>query len=797
MSMRASLHATVREIWHATVLLLCLAVVFGIWLGSLSTLPGPLLAAMGCAAVAAAALGRRRRALWLPALLLAGLVLGAGRYASERPPSGPGGVAYYLNRDITLTGTVDAEPEPLGRSLNVRMKVESVTFGGRSRRVVGLVQARLSGYSVVGYGDRLILSGTLQPPPDLPGSARGSYRAYLAAQGIYGLLYYPAVQHLPAQSSGLFDILVSGLRGLAIALRRWLEDGIRRSLPGQEAVLLAGILLGAHTRALGSLTAPFTATGMTRLLAIDGFKVSLFIGTIDAVAGRVLGPRRAVVVTLPVLLLYILVTGATPAGLRSGLMWFFAVVAIRFGRRSDAVTSLAMAAAVIALANPHVLWDVGFQLSITGTAGIVVLNPGLERLLGRLPTVIRETLATTLAAQVGTLPVLAAGFGQVSLAAPLANVLLLPLLTPIMVLGFPLAIIGALLSPLGQLAGLLVYPWLAVLSAGTQLLARLPLAALPAAGWPAALVALYYALAGLVARRLTDQADGPAMPALHLPARGLLAGGAVLIVAAVAWQWPRTGYGLTVLNLGRGQALLLRTPSGRTILIDGADRPDQLAAALGTRLPFWQTSLDAVLSTGTDVSHIAGLRGLTAHYSIARELDPGAVYPGVDYALWRAELRDANVPESKLRRGGRYRFDASSYLDVLLPGGLNPEAPVAPVALRLVVGGRAILLLNRMALDGFDPTLLLTKGAPRDSVLVLPAGGDDPTTYAVAVRTVRPKLVVLPSLDDQRDDPAADRQICSAARAVDAATWQGGQGTTLDLLVPAPPAANGKCPGGA
>jgi competence protein ComEC len=640
--------------------------------------------------------------------------------------------------------------------------------------VSGLVLVHLGGLTGPAYGDRISLAGALASPPDLPGASAGSYRAYLAAQGINAVLNYPRLQRLGAGAG-------NPLLALAIALRLLLEGSIRHILPGPEAALLLGILLGTHTRALGALTASFIATGMIHVVAISGLKVSIVAGTADRLARRLVGRRVALPVTLAVLLLYVVVTGATPAGLRAGVMWTLALLALRFGRRSDAVTSLALAAALLALVSPRILWDLGFQLSLAGTAGIVLLEPGIERWLGRVPPVAREALAVTLAAQAGTLPLLVAGFGQVSLVAPLANALLLPLLGPIMALGLPAALAGALVPPLGALLGLVVYPVLAAMIVGVQALALPPLAALPAGAWSFPVVVGYYALLGLAAwgpLRATGGVSRTHVSVRPLPAA--VATGALLL-ATVAWQAPPPLYTLTVLGLGGGQALLVTTPGGHTLLIDGGDAPSVLAAALGAHLPFWRTHLDAVVLSDVDLAHVGGLRGLTARYSLDRALDPGAVYPSATYALWRAELRNAGVPERKLRTGARYRLDDACSLDVLLPAALTPEAPAAPVALRLMLGRFSVLLLNRAALAA-APADLLADEARGATALVLPAGADDPSAYAALVRLLRPRLMVLPSIDDAREDPTADRVALRTAHTLGARVWQGDDGASLEII---------------
>jgi competence protein ComEC len=588
---------------------------------------------------------------------------------------------------------------------------------------------------------------------------------------------YPRLSHL---GTGAGNPLLT----LAIALRQFLEGGIRRALPDPQAALLFGILLGTRTRALGALTNPFIVTGMIHVIAISGLKVSIVAGSVAAVARRFLSARIAWLPPAAALLLYVLMTDATPAGLRSALMWGLALAALRLGRRSDAATSLALAAALLALLNPRIPWDLGFQLSLAGTAAIVLLEPGIEHRLRRLPAVMRETAAVTLAAQIGTLPLLISGFGQISLSAPLANTLLLPLLGPIMALGFVVALAGAVLPPLGILLGWLLYPFLTLMIAGVQLLARLPLAALPAATWPLLPVAGYYALVGLTAWRPLRAA-----PALHIPT-GMLFGKArplwvlgtsgALLLATLAWQAPRSVYTLSILYLRGGQAIMLTTPHGHTVLIDGGDAPSLLDAALGGRLPFWRSRLDLVALSDTDAAHVGGLRDLTARYSIGRALDPGAVYPSATYALWRAALRDAGVPEAKLRLGARYQLDRDAYLDVLLPSALNPYDAGARTALRLVLGRFSLLLLNRYALVA-DPSEIGADGWRRDTMLVLPSGASDPGLAAAWIRSQRPRLVALPSPDDARDDPTADAVARRVARGMGAQVWQSSNGRSLEI----------------
>jgi competence protein ComEC len=266
--MRSRAAATVQAVWSATARLLSLAAVLGVLAGALIAPSAGLVAGIALTGLAAAAIGRRRRHVWLPGLLLVALTLGLWRFEAIRPPTGTDGLPFYVGRDVTLVGTVAAEPEPLDRGENVRVAVETLAAGGVTRRVSGLVLVHLGGLTGMAYGDRISLAGALAAPPDLPGASPGSYRAYLATQGIYAVLNYPRLQRLGIGAG-------NPLLAPAIALRLLLEGGIRHILPGPEAALLLGILLGTRTRALGALTAPFIATGMIHVVAISGLNAPL------------------------------------------------------------------------------------------------------------------------------------------------------------------------------------------------------------------------------------------------------------------------------------------------------------------------------------------------------------------------------------------------------------------------------------------------------------------------------------------------------------------------------------------
>jgi competence protein ComEC len=191
--------------------------------------------------------------------------------------------------------------------------------------------------------------------------------------------------------------------------------------------------------------------------------------------------KRAAACSLPAIALYVAFIGVSPSVLRAAVMGSLAVLAIVVDRESDAWTSLLAACAAMALIDPHVLWDIGFQLSALATAGLFAFARPLEQRLAALPVFgwsgarwMIEPLTATLAASALTLPIIVYHFGRLSLIAPLANVLILPAVPYAMLFGALATVGGMIALPLGQLLALLAWPPLEWMLAVTRGLAQVP-----------------------------------------------------------------------------------------------------------------------------------------------------------------------------------------------------------------------------------------------------------------------------------------------------------------------------------
>jgi competence protein ComEC len=247
------------------------------------------------------------------------------------------------------------------------------------------------------------------------------------------------------------------------------------SVGAPESALAASLLVGAKQDLPQLVVDDFRASGLSHLLAVSGYNVTLVANLLLSCGRRWLPKRWQTVVAIMGVAAFVWVAGASAAVVRAGVMGSLASLALYSGRTTAAGRALLVAAAAMALVSPSiVVADVGFQLSFAATAAILVLVPRLNRWLAWLPDVlgIRTSLSTTLAATLGTLPVVAVTFGRVSTVGIIANVAAAPLVPLAMATAAGAAALGA--TPPGLAAGYLASAVLRSLEAVAHLAALLP-----------------------------------------------------------------------------------------------------------------------------------------------------------------------------------------------------------------------------------------------------------------------------------------------------------------------------------
>jgi competence protein ComEC len=572
--------------------------------------------AIGAALVALwIVLAARRKHGVILAVCAAFLAVGGLRYALAQPHITPSHVAYYNSGDyVILDGVVIASPEPRERSTLLRLNAEQLTLDDDTTvDVHGCVMVQAVGVENVRYGDPVRVVGRLETPPE---DEDFSYRDYLARQGVYSLIRFGSVEVTGERRGFVILQALSDFRARA-------QEAIGQLLPDPEATLLSGILLGIEYGIDPQVREAFHATGLTHVIAISGFNMTIIAGVLMGMLNPLIGFRRAALATIAGVALYAVFVGGDAAVWRAAVMGILTIIAMRTGREAYGPTALAFAGFALTVINPQWLWDVGFQLSFFATVGLLLYVKPLENALrgllerritpkraNQVVALLSEPVIVTFSATLATTPIIAYYFGRLSLISPLANLLALPVQPPIMLLGGLAVLLALVIYPLGQLLAWLAWVPLAWTIGVARTLGGIPGASVEVALSPGATWVIYGALFGLTVFFYLSPEQREALLGQVRRQLGLKAlASSGLLVGALCWMaWMRLPDGDLHITFGDDMALVT-TPSGDHILVNGGPSARRLRTTLGDALPFWERQVDVLVITRAETSAIGAVAG--------------------------------------------------------------------------------------------------------------------------------------------------------------------------------------------
>lgn len=697
-------------------------------------------------------------------LALVAFALGGLRY-SFVPQSSD--VAQYNNLGgLTIEGVVSTEPDVRDVRVDIRLEVQTVTRIGQTVPSSGLVLVQAPASAAVQYGDRITATGLLVIPSV---SDSFSYRDYLARSGVFSIMPDASVE---VKNSGEGNALLRML----LAFKDHARQLISRSLPEPSAGLLTGILLGDARGLSPEISDAFSIVGASHIIAISGFNMAVLSGVVMGLLERFrVRPRLAAFIGLMVILIYTILVGASASVVRAAIMSSMLVIGALIRRKSYVPTSLAFVAVLLSLQNPSVLWDVGFQLSLFATLGLALFanpltayfNGLLARLFPRktaqrVGDFLTEPLIVSIAAQILSLPLIILYFGTVSVVSLAVNLLVIPVQSVLMVLGLTATLLAFVVFPIAQLLF-----WLDMVLLGWTLgvvraFARLPFAQIAVQIDPR-LIALFYVIVVGGALMVATKATWPSRLADVIRSRpvvtslGASVAGVGVLLGLLLLSRPDGNLHVWWLDAGHTNAVLIQTPAGADILVDGGRFPSQLLTGLGDRLPFNKRNIDLLVISQPDPFDYDALSSVLDRYSVNLTLTNGQPNLRPEYRTLLQRL----PPEKVVAARAGYSFDIEdgTRLEVLAPQNtpnIGDNLNDAALVLRLTYGDISFLLPSD-ASQSAQIDLLKSGEWPLATVMQLPNHSGVRSLNEVFLAAIQPQTVVLQSDPTNRlGDPNED-----------------------------------------
>jgi competence protein ComEC len=676
-----------------TLIYLSAAWVIGIYLGSKIALPWGIIFIGLIPLCLIPFLLQYKKHLLIAGFCLFALLGGCIRLHSSLPVISEQHIQFYNDKGtVEIEGMVCTEPETRNTASILQLSAGEIQIDDTKREISGKALVRVPRYNEYHYGDILKVTGDLETPPQFDDF---DYRGYLARQGIYSAINYPAIEILETGK---------GFKPLAwiYSLRNRLSQSLSLALPEPQASLAQGILLGLRGNIPYSLQEAFSRTGTAHLLAISGIHLSIIIGILLSAAIWLFGRRHSIYIWIAFLAiwLYALVTGMHPPVVRGAVMGSMFLLAEYLGRQRSASTALAFAAAVMVGIEPQALWDASFQLSFLAMTGLIFLSPyfqtwtrkgvaatiGKEGTAASLCNFVADCFSVTLAAILATWPVIAYYFDVVSFVGLPATFFALLALPGIIITSALVAGVGLLAPFLAQILGWIAWLFLSYLLLVVQVFDALPFSSAKLSSIQIWQIWIYYAsLVAIMAainyrRKLVDFFHLIASKISPLVSRAsrltskfpkkwaispLLI--ATILVCVAFLNMPDDKLHVSILDVGQGDAILIQTPNRQDILIDGGPSPQAIGLELGRKLPFWDRTIDLVILTQPQADHVAGLIEVLQKYKVQQVIEPGIAYSSATYKQWLKSVSDNEIKYETGHAGQEVNLGSGIKIEVLHP----------------------------------------------------------------------------------------------------------------------------------
>jgi competence protein ComEC len=673
---------------------------------------------------------------------------------------------YHDQGALTIVGTVHAPPDLTDSYAQLTVNVHAVLISADRIPVHGQVLVRAPRNTPAQYGDTIQATGYLITAGRID---TFDYQAYLMQQGIHSILHQARVDVIEQQASP------HPIYSRLYRLRDQVEQFINQHLPEPQAGFINAIITGNRRGISPELSEVFQDVGTAHLIAISGFNMVVIAGMVHSILKRMFPNRRWLPVWLScaVILIYGVFTGGTAPVMRAALMSSLYFIGQGFNRRTFTPASTAFAVLLISLHNPLALWDIGFQLSLCAVLGLTFLTNPLTRFTQRLFSIvlpqkhathltnlIQAPVLVTLSAQIAVAPLLMLHFGQISTAFLVVNALVIPVQPVILAFSW-LGILFAPILPIAQ-----VCLWLAM--AFTQwtiqvmvFFADLSFYEIAFYVSSEAIGMFYIMILGILMAETTR-------PTLYKRLKQfishhqfislivlLLFGGGILAWMAFKAQ-PSGRLEVWFLDMDRSQVVMMRTPRGEFVLIDGGRYPSRLLREVGERMPFYQRHFETIILTNPDGNANHALMDLfkryrTTNFWTSKQPNLSSLYA----ELLETAQNASSHPIRQVIQGDMLKTVDDVWIEVLHPQiapTITDRLPDVGLVIRVTYGNIAFIITSDASTNAQQAMLDAGIDLTAD-VLQLPANGGRNSLLPEFIERVNPSAVVIQADRSFSDTP--------------------------------------------
>ncbi|MBP1930498.1 DNA internalization-related competence protein ComEC/Rec2 [Ammoniphilus resinae] len=650
-------------------------------------------------------------------------------------------------KTVEMTGTIRSEPKVDGNLLT--FKLHLAQFDQQEAEEIVICQVYLQSKqdqemaNDLNRGSFVRIKGKLTAPEPARNPNAFDYKQYLYHQRIHWIIQTSsAPQVIKDPPPFQFDTLLS-------SIQNYLSHSVERTFPEKITPLVKGILLGNRDDIDPSLINAYSIFGLLHILAISGLHMTILSGGALAFL-RIIGLTResSLLLTCAFIPLYVLLTGASPSIVRSGIMAVIFLLGNFLRKPVDGLNIWGASLLSMLFYNPYQLWDIGFQLSFLVTWGLIVFVPIFYPHPPNVKVPFRLMICVTMIAQLVSLPVLIYYFSQFSFWSPLANFFLVPFFSLMIIpVGFASFLIGLIHPGFAYLMAKVLAELWNLINQVVVNLSRFTwtnyYVEKPSFLW---LVVYYFVLLS----RLWIMKKWIKFWWTSI----------TLLIAfqCIAIPINRQNLVVTILDVGQGDAIVVELPNRKVYLIDGggaAIAPRQswqkkkkpFDAGQNVIVPFLKSKginrIEKIIVTHGDLDHIGGLLSIIQAVGVGSVLVNGLPPGSQEERDLFKSIESKKIPVHKVYKGLKWHDNKSVVWTILNPDPRHPMSSDNNNSVVILLEAWGFRLLFTGDLEAEGENILLPYIIERVDVLKVAHHGSQTSTTDQWVKQVHPSVSVI------------------------------------------------------
>ena len=591
-------------------------------------------------------------------IIAAGIFKGHYDFNNEEKNS-----ASYLKKnvsDVYLVGVINNLPEYSKNRVRYTVDAEAVISRSDTLKISGKILVVLKQTKEIGVkdtlpsleaGDKVVMFGDLKDAPDETNPGDFNYRNYLALNDVHKIFrvnFYNDVEIVSRNNLNYFD------QNVVYPARKYAIQNIAENVGGDEGAFLNGLVTGYRADFSKELKDDFVKAGVMHLIAVSGLNVAYIIIFLSITFSLLRIPLNVKIYLIIIaLIFYCFFTGAAASIVRAVIMGSLMILNYRVQRKINFLNVIGLSALVILLIDARQLFDAGFILSYSAVLSIVIIFERINEVFGkRFDEWVKDwrkifyygyiTLLTSVAAQVGVLPITIKYFEKVSLVGIFTNIIAIPLSNFSLAIGFIQILAGIFSDYLCSVVAEVNYVLLHLQIMFIKWAADLNYSYFEVFGMSAGLLILYYAVLGLLIWGNKK----------NLMFR--LSASAILVLMYIVFtSYDTKELQVTYLSIGNADCTHIETPDGSNILID-AGTENQFNNSTSARIvPYLKRKnvkeIDLLILTGETGKNYKALLNILQNFDVKRIImkDVNGIKNTTDRIVVEKKITVENISELK------------------------------------------------------------------------------------------------------------------------------------------------------